>query len=139
MLGREQSARATATRESLERVGCADIAAHPVVGRNLRPTIEPVAEVKVTAGDDVGGHGLDPEGTEQAKLVLNDVEYCKNAYEAMDGADALAIVTEWDAFRALDLNRAKSLLTQPVFVDLRNIYPRDTVEKAGFTYTAVGR
>ncbi|MCB2015650.1 MAG: UDP-glucose/GDP-mannose dehydrogenase family protein [Sphingobium sp.] len=81
----------------------------------------------------------DPEGTEQAKLVLNDVEYCKNAYEAMDGADALAIVTEWDAFRALDLNRAKSLLTQPVFVDLRNIYPRDTVEKAGFTYTAVGR
>ena len=81
----------------------------------------------------------DPEGMEQAKLVLHDVEYCKNAYEAMDGADALAIVTEWDAFRALDLGRAKTLMTQPIFVDLRNIYPRETVEKAGFTYTAVGR
>ena len=61
------------------------------------------------------------------------------SYEAMDGADALVIVTEWDAFRALDLNRAKSLLNEPVLVDLRNIYPREAVEKAGFRYTSVGR
>jgi UDPglucose 6-dehydrogenase len=82
---------------------------------------------------------FDPEGTEQAKLVLSNVHYCTNAYDAMDGADALVIVTEWDAFRALDLDRAKGLLRQPTLVDLRNIYPRDIVEKAGFTYTAVGR
>ncbi len=81
----------------------------------------------------------DPEGMEQAKLVLNDVDYCNNAYETMEGASALVIVTEWDAFRALDLPRVKSLLTEPVFVDLRNIYPRETVEAAGFSYSAVGR
>ncbi|MBB6125142.1 UDP-glucose dehydrogenase family protein [Sphingobium subterraneum] len=81
----------------------------------------------------------DPEGMEQAKLVLDGVAYCANAYEAMEGADALAIVTEWDAFRALDLGRVKSLLSAPILVDLRNIYPRDVVEKAGFAYHAVGR
>jgi UDPglucose 6-dehydrogenase len=81
----------------------------------------------------------DPEGTEQAKKVLDNVVYCTGPYEAMEGADGLAIVTEWDAFRALDLARVKSLLSQPVFVDLRNIYPRNLVEEAGFTYHAVGR
>ncbi|CAN5259348.1 UDP-glucose 6-dehydrogenase [soil metagenome] len=81
----------------------------------------------------------DPEGVEQAKLVLGDVIYCGNAYETMEGADALVIVTEWDAFRALDLERVKGLLSQPILVDLRNIYPRDVVEAAGFAYTAVGR
>ncbi|HTG37594.1 UDP-glucose/GDP-mannose dehydrogenase family protein [Sphingomonas sp.] len=82
---------------------------------------------------------FDPEGTEQARKVLDNVEYCEGPYQAMEGADAVAIVTEWDAFRALDLNRVKSLLSAPVLVDLRNIYPRATVEAAGFTYHAVGR
>ena len=81
----------------------------------------------------------DPEGTGQAKKLLPDIRYCGTAYEAMEGADALVIVTEWDAFRALDLARVKALLKAPVFVDLRNIYPRDVMEKAGFSYTAVGR
>jgi UDPglucose 6-dehydrogenase len=81
----------------------------------------------------------DPEGMDQAKLVLRDVTYCPNAYATMEGADALVIVTEWDAFRALDLGRIKSLLKTPTFVDLRNLYPRDMIEAAGFTYTAVGR
>ncbi len=81
----------------------------------------------------------DPEGVEQAQKVLTGIVYCDNPYIAMEGADALAIVTEWDAFRALDLSRAKSLLKEPIFVDLRNIYPRDIIEKAGFQYTAVGR
>jgi len=81
----------------------------------------------------------DPEGMEQAKRVLGDVEYCGNAYETMEGADALVIVTEWDAFRALDLERVKGLLSEPILVDLRNIYPRDMVEAAGFSYTGVGR
>lgn len=82
---------------------------------------------------------FDPEGTEQAKKVLDNVEYCEGPYQAMEGADAVVIVTEWDAFRALDLNRVKSLLSTPVMVDLRNIYPREPVEAAGFTYHAVGR
>jgi len=83
--------------------------------------------------------GYDPEGMEQARKDLPDIVYCASAYEAMDGADALVIVTEWDAFRALDLDRAKALLKAPILVDLRNVYPRDMVESAGFAYTAVGR
>jgi len=83
--------------------------------------------------------GYDPEGMEQAKKDLPDIVYCASAYEAMEGADALVIVTEWDAFRALDLDRAKTLLKAPVLVDLRNIYPRDMAEAAGFAYSAVGR
>lgn len=82
---------------------------------------------------------FDPEGMEQAKLVLENVAYCDGPYDAMEGADGLAIVTEWDAFRALDLGRVKSLLSQPVLVDLRNIYPRVDVENAGLYYHGVGR
>ncbi len=81
----------------------------------------------------------DPEGHEQAKAVIKDVTYCNGPYETMEGAEALVIVTEWDIFRALDFKRVKSLLASPVLVDLRNIYPRDMVEKAGLTYHAVGR
>jgi UDPglucose 6-dehydrogenase len=89
------------------------------------------------AGASIRSH--DPEGMEQAKKDLPDISYCHDAYDAMDGADALVIITEWDAYRALDLPRARSLLNAPIMVDLRNIYPRDMVESAGFTYTAVGR
>ena len=81
----------------------------------------------------------DPEGMEQAKLVLDGITYYANSYEAMEGSDALVIVTEWDAFRALDLDRVKGLLSEPILVDLRNVYPREMAEKAGFSYTAVGR
>jgi len=81
----------------------------------------------------------DPEGMEPAKAMLPNVTFCEGAYEAMEGADALVLITEWDAFRALDLDRAKTLLSRPVMVDLRNISPRDMVEAAGFEYTAVGR
>ena len=81
----------------------------------------------------------DPEGVEQARLVLEDVTYCDSAYDAINGADALALVTEWNQFRALDLGKVKSLLNAPVFVDLRNVYGRAEVEAAGMTYTGVGR
>ncbi|ONF96614.1 UDP-glucose dehydrogenase family protein [Sphingomonas jeddahensis] len=82
----------------------------------------------------------DPEGTEMAKTVMPAaLTYCTSAYEAAKDADAVAIVTEWDAFRALDLQRLKSIMAAPVLVDLRNIYDRDDVERAGFHYTAIGR
>jgi UDPglucose 6-dehydrogenase len=81
----------------------------------------------------------DPAGMDQAKLVLEDVEYCSGPYEAIDGADGVAIVTEWDEFRALDLKRIKSLLRTPTLVDLRNIYPRADAESVGLEYTGVGR
>lgn len=81
----------------------------------------------------------DPEGTEQAQKVLDNVTYCTGPYDAMEGADAVAIVTEWDEFRALDLDRVRGLLASPIMVDLRNIYPRKMAEDAGLRYFAVGR
>ncbi len=81
----------------------------------------------------------DPEGMEQASAVLSDVTFCDGAYAALEGADAAVIVTEWDAFRALDFPRMKDLLTEPLLIDLRNIYIRAEVERQGFTYVAVGR
>ena len=82
----------------------------------------------------------DPEGMEAARSLLPpSTAFCRDAYDAATGADAVAIVTEWDAFRALDLARLKTLMTAAVMVDLRNVYPRDAVERAGFAYSAIGR
>jgi len=82
---------------------------------------------------------FDPEGVEQAKLVIKDVEFSASPYAAAEGADALVIVTEWDEFRALDLSRMKSLLNTPLLIDLRNIYPAAEAERAGFHLIGVGK
>ena len=82
---------------------------------------------------------FDPEGMEAAKAMMPDVIFCKDAYEAAAGADAVTIVTEWDTFRALDLRRLASVMTAPVMVDLRNVYRPDDVRKLGFAYSSVGR
>jgi UDPglucose 6-dehydrogenase len=87
----------------------------------------------------VAVRAYDPEGMTAARAMMPDITYAKDAYEAATGADAVVIVTEWDAFRALDLRRLKAAMTAPVLVDLRNVYKRDTVEAAGFAYTAIGR
>ena len=81
----------------------------------------------------------DPAGMDEAKALLDDVTWCADAYDAMDGADALVIITEWNAFRALDLERARGLLKAPVMVDLRNIYDPVELAAAGFAYTGIGR
>ncbi|MCG2841361.1 UDP-glucose/GDP-mannose dehydrogenase family protein [Sandaracinobacter sp. RS1-74] len=84
-------------------------------------------------------HAYDPEGVEQAKLVLQNVHYEADPYAAIEGADAMILVTEWDAFRAMDLGRVKSLLKVPVVVDMRNIYRPEEMERHGLTYVGVGR
>jgi UDPglucose 6-dehydrogenase len=81
----------------------------------------------------------DPEGVEQAKLVLSGIDYASNPYACMEGADALVIVTEWEQFRALDMRRIKELLRQPLIIDLRNIYAPDEVRRHGLQYMSVGR
>jgi UDPglucose 6-dehydrogenase len=81
---------------------------------------------------------FDPEGAKEAKKLL-DIELCKDAYDALDGADGVVILTEWNEFRALDLSRAKSLLKKPLMVDLRNIYRPAQMAAAGFEYISVGR
>ncbi|MGY5775965.1 UDP-glucose dehydrogenase family protein [Rhizobium sp. LEGMi135b] len=83
--------------------------------------------------------GYDPEGMENARLVIDNIAYAEDAYGAARDADALVIVTEWNQFRALDFARLKSVMKAPVLVDLRNIYRHDEVTKHGFAYTSVGR
>jgi UDPglucose 6-dehydrogenase len=80
----------------------------------------------------------DPEGGDEASKLL-DVELCSDAYEAITGADGVVILTEWNEFRALDLDRMKRLLKQPLMVDLRNIYRPQQMMEAGFEYFSVGR
>ena len=71
--------------------------------------------------------------------MLRDVDFKEDAYAAAAGADVLVIVTEWDQFRALDLDRVKFLMNAPVLVDLRNIYNPDDVRRRGFRYASIGR
>lgn len=82
--------------------------------------------------------GYDPEGMENARKVIENIEYANGPYEAAAGADALVIVTEWNQFRALDFNRLKQSMRAPVLVDLRNIYRSDEIRRHGFTYTGIG-
>ena len=96
-----------------------------------------VAQTLTDAGVEVAAY--DPEGMEVAKPLMPDVTMCADPYEAIENADAVAIVTEWDAFRALDLDRVKSLAKAPVMVDLRNIYRPDDMQGRGFEYTSIGR
>ncbi|MDG6078015.1 UDP-glucose/GDP-mannose dehydrogenase family protein [Erythrobacter litoralis] len=96
-----------------------------------------VAQTLTDCGVEVVAY--DPEGMEIAKPMMPEVTMAADPYEAIENADAVAIVTEWDAFRALDLNRVKTLLKTPVLVDLRNIYRADDMRAMGFTYDSVGR
>jgi UDPglucose 6-dehydrogenase len=80
----------------------------------------------------------DPESMKEAKKLL-DVGFCADSYEAIEGADAVVILTEWNEFRALDLGRVKSLLKTPLMIDLRNIYRPQQMAEAGFRYVSVGR
>ena len=116
-----------------------------VLGLTFKPNTDDMREapsLSVIAGlQDAGAkvRAYDPEGMEQARTMLENVDYADNAYDCISGADALVIVTEWDAFRALDLDRVKSLLKRPIVVDLRNIYRPADMARMGFTYVSVGR
>ena len=91
----------------------------------------------LAAGAKVRAH--DPEGMDEARKLLNEVEFCDDAYDTLADADALAIITEWNAYRALDIPRVKDLLKAPVLVDMRNIYDPETMREMGFNYVSIGR
>ncbi len=116
-----------------------------ILGLTFKPNTDDMRDAPsisiIAALQDAGAtvKAYDPEGVEQAKPLLNNVEYADSPYAAADGADALVIVTEWDAFRALDLGRIKGLLKAPLLVDLRNIYPPADAAKAGLTLVGVGK
>ena len=96
-----------------------------------------IAQTLIDAGIHVTA--FDPEGMESARPLMPGVEMVGDVYTAVTGADAIAIVTEWDAFRALDLDKIKQLVAAPVLVDLRNIYRPEEMRAKGFNYTSIGR
>jgi UDPglucose 6-dehydrogenase len=83
--------------------------------------------------------GYDPVAMEVARGILPAVVMCKNAYEMAEGCDALMVLTEWNEFKQLDLEKVKGLLNSPVIYDGRNLYDPNIMRAAGFTYRAIGR
>jgi UDPglucose 6-dehydrogenase len=81
----------------------------------------------------------DPESMHEAGKMLTEVDFCDGPYHAIDGADAMVLITEWDQFRAMDFDRVKKLLKTPTVVDLRNVYQPSDMVKRGFNYVSVGR
>jgi UDPglucose 6-dehydrogenase len=81
----------------------------------------------------------DPEGVKEASKMMKGVTWCADAYDTMKDASAAVILTEWNEFRALDFAQMKSLLKEPVLVDLRNVYRPEEMKAAGFTYFSIGR
>jgi UDPglucose 6-dehydrogenase len=100
------------------------------------PSIEILPRL-IAAGAAV--QAFDPEGMAEAQKLLPELVYCRNAYEAAEGADALVLLTEWNEFRALDLTRVGRLLAAPLVIDLRNIYQPAEMAAAGLSYVSVGR
>ena len=98
----------------------------------------PIVEKLLAGGAQV--RAFDPAAMDACREVLpKAVVYCKDEFEAADGADCLLILTEWNQFRALELDRMRKLLKQPVIIDLRNLYQPKKMAKAGFHYISVGR
>jgi UDPglucose 6-dehydrogenase len=116
-----------------------------VLGLTFKPNTDDVREAPsislITALQDMGARvrAFDPAGMEQAKLVLPDVSYCDGPYSCADGADGLVILTEWEQFRALDLDQMKQRMACPILIDLRNIYSSNDVDRHGFFYVGLGR
>ena len=115
-----------------------------VLGLAFKPNTDDMREAPslsiIAALQDAGAEivAYDPESMEPAKTLLSGVSFAANPYSCIEGADALVIVTEWDAFRALDLDRVKTGLRTPIVVDLRNIYRSDDMRRRGFEYSNVG-
>jgi UDPglucose 6-dehydrogenase len=116
-----------------------------VLGLTFKPDTDDMRESPsiplITGLLDMGARvrAFDPQGMEQAKTELPDIDYCEDAYACAHDADALVVVTEWVQFRALDLDRLKREMKHPVIVDLRNIYRPADMAALGFTYESVGR
>ena len=116
-----------------------------ILGLSFKPNTDDVREssaiaiIKDLLAMGAKVKAFDPAAIEEAKAVLPEVEYGKDAYDVANGCHALVLVTEWNQFRRLDLQRIKALLKTPIFIDLRNVYDPDQMKRLGFTYCGVGR
>ncbi|MGI8639005.1 MAG: UDP-glucose dehydrogenase family protein [Pyrinomonadaceae bacterium] len=116
-----------------------------VLGLSFKPETDDMREspaidiIKEMQNRGAKVRAFDPVAMEEAKHCLPDVEYVGDEYEAIEGADVLVFLTEWNQFRALDMQRVKSLLKTPKIADLRNIYEPEDMREMGFEYVGVGR
>ena len=116
-----------------------------VLGLTFKPNTDDMRDSPaiaiVQALQDAGAEvrAFDPEGIAQAKLVLTNVDYARDPYDCITGAEAAVLVTEWDAFRAMDMDRVRSLMAKPVLVDLRNVYRLEEMARRGIDYRSIGR
>ena len=116
-----------------------------VLGLAFKPNTDDIREapaidiIKALQAKGAKIKAYDPVAKAAAKEVLPEVEYCQDSYSTCDGSDALVLATEWNEFRALDLERVCNLLHQPIMVDLRNVYEPEKMQSLGFRYAAVGR
>jgi UDPglucose 6-dehydrogenase len=117
-----------------------------VLGLSFKPETDDMREsssiplVSALVEDGARVKAFDPVAMDNAREILPDeVEYCEDSYDAADGADAMIIVTEWNQFRSLDMERVRSSLRHPVVVDLRNLYDPQRMKDQGFRYSSVGR
>ena len=116
-----------------------------VLGLTFKPNTDDMRDAPslsiIQALQDAGAQvrAYDPEGMDAARSMLQNVDFCTSPYDAAEGASAVVIVTEWDALRALDLPRLRSVMSGDGLVDLRNIYRPVDAETAGFAYVSVGR
>jgi UDPglucose 6-dehydrogenase len=116
-----------------------------ILGLAFKPETDDMRDspaIPLVAGLQKGGASIrayDPQAMTNAGKIFSNVDFCHDAYQTADGADALVIATEWNEFRALNLERVRKLLKQPVIVDLRNVYDPQRMRGQGFTYVSVGR
>jgi len=116
-----------------------------VLGVTFKPNTDDIRDspslviVPALQAEGADVRAFDPEGMETGAAELPGVTWCEDAYQAMEGADAVVVLTEWNVFRALDLERAKALLRRPILIDLRNIYEPAEMVNAGFSYSSIGR
>jgi UDPglucose 6-dehydrogenase len=116
-----------------------------ILGLSFKPSTNDIREsssiVIIQGLLDLGAKikAFDPAAMEEAKVLLPQIEYGKDAYDVAKGVDALVLATEWNQFRRLDLQRIKELLNRPIFIDLRNVYDPDQMKQLGFIYCGVGR
>ena len=116
-----------------------------LLGLTFKPNTDDMREAPsialITALRDLGARirAYDPAGMEQAKLVIDDIDYCDGPYSCAENADALVVVTEWEQFRALDFDRLKQVMARPVLIDLRNVYRGEELTRFGFIYHSIGR
>lgn len=116
-----------------------------ILGLSFKPNTDDIREapaisiIQSLLNDGANIRAYDPVAMDNTKAILPDISYCNDAYDACEGADAVVIVTEWNQFRNLELERLMKLLKQPCFFDLRNIYDPQKMQTLGFKYYSVGR